>query len=51
MSLLFLTLIKRYLTRIRVNELVKVVMGLVGFEVGIVFKATYSARIPQAKQR
>jgi len=51
LSLLFLTLIKRYFTRISVNKLVKVKMGVVGFEVGIVFKATYSAGIPQAKQR
>ena len=51
MSLLFLTLIKRYLTRIRVNKLAKVVMGVVGFEVGIVFKASNPVGIPQAKQR
>ena len=51
MSLLFLPLIERYFTRIRVNKLVKVVMGVVGFEVGIVFKVSNPVGIPQANQR
>ena len=51
LSLLFLTLIRLYFTHIRVNMLAKVVMAGVGFEVGIVFKASNPVGIPQAKQR
>ena len=51
MSLLFLTLLKDYLTRIRVNKLAKVLMGVVGIEVGIVVKASNPTGVPQAKQR
>ena len=47
MSLLFLTLIKRYFTRISVNKLVKVVMGLVGVEVGIVLKPPIRLGFPK----
>jgi len=47
LSLLFLTLIKRYFTRISVNKLVKVEMSVVGFEVGIVFKPSIRLGFPK----